>query len=158
MGSEQLAYEEAKRAIDRQSDAVDGLRGRAGILLAAVSLATSFFGGLALSDDDLSTFGIVAAIVAIIAFAAAAATCVAVLWPRAAWRFNLSAKLIVRQLDATGPSEATAYRELALRHEANYDANEAHLVRRFAGLFWLFRAACVALGVEVLAWLVVLAL
>jgi len=44
---EQLAYQEAKRAIDRQSNALDGLRARTGILLAAISLATSFFGGLA---------------------------------------------------------------------------------------------------------------
>ena len=82
----------------------------------------------------------------------------AVLWPRAAWAFNLSATLIIGQLNATTPDEDTAHRELALRHEANYDANEARLVRRFDGLFWLFRAACVALAIEVLAWLVVLAL
>jgi hypothetical protein len=60
---EQLAYEEAKRAIDRQSDAFDGLRGRAGILLAAISLATSFFGGLALRGD-LSTGAAIGAWVA----------------------------------------------------------------------------------------------
>jgi hypothetical protein len=35
---EHLAYEEARRAIDRQSGSLDGLRGRAGILLAAISL------------------------------------------------------------------------------------------------------------------------
>ena len=54
MPLEQLAYEEAKRAIDRQSSTLDGLRSRAGVLLAAISLATSFVGGLALRSGDRS--------------------------------------------------------------------------------------------------------
>lgn len=151
---EQLAYEEAKRAIDRQSDQLDGLRGRGGILLGAVSLATSFLAGLALDGGDLSTWATVAAIVATIAFIVAAGMCVAILWPRAEWGFNLSAGRILQQLDALTPTEAEAYRELALRIQGNYRANRD----RLDVLFWLFRIACIALGVETLAWLVTLAL
>jgi hypothetical protein len=121
MALERLAYEEAKRAIDRQSNALDELRGRAGILLAALSLATSFLSGLALSGEDLSERPVIAAIVAgaIMAFLGAAGACVAVLWPprEEEWVFNLSARAIIRQLDATAPDEATVHRELALRHE-----------------------------------------
>lgn len=154
MELEQLAYEEAKRAIDRQSSSLDGLRGRAGILLAAISLSTSFFGGLALGEDDLSRWAIAVAVLAIVSFVVAAGACVAVLWPRAEWAFNLSAKRIIRQLDETRPDEATAYRELALRLEVNHRANET----RLEVLFRLFRTACVALAIETLAWLVLLAL
>jgi hypothetical protein len=151
---EHLAYEEAKRAIDRQSSSLDGLRGRAGILLAAISLATSFFGGLALSDEDLSAGEVVVTVAAIIAFLGAAGACVAVLWPRQAeWTFNLSARKILGQLDATAPDEATVYRELALRHEADYEKNAARLDE----LFEVFRAACILLAAEVVAWIVVLA-
>lgn len=154
MPLEQLAYEDAKRAIDRQSDQLDGLRDRAGTLLAAIALATSFFGGLALSDDDLSSAAITAAVVAIVAFSAAAGGCVAVLWPRAQWAFNLSAKKIIYQLETTSPNDAKAYRELALRTEANYHVNEG----RLDDLFSLFRGACIALALETIAWIVVLAL
>lgn len=153
MPLEQLAYEEAKRAIDRQSNALDGLRARAGILLAAISLATSFFGGLALTENDLSRCATIAAVVATLAFVVAGIATIAILWPRAAWAFNLSAGRIVRQLEAAEPSEVEAYRELALGIQKNYRDNEERLER----LFTLFRVACVALGVETLAWLVVLA-
>jgi hypothetical protein len=158
MVGEQLAYEEAKRAIDRQSNALDELRGRAGILLAALSLATSFLSGLALSGEDLSKRAIVAvlAAAAIVAFLAAAGACVAVLWPprEGEWVFNLSAKEIIRQIDATAPGEATVHRELALRHHADYRKNEG----RLEDLYWLFRAACIALAFEVLLWIVLFAL
>lgn len=158
MELEQLAYDEAKAAIDRQSTALDGLRSRAGILLAAVSLATSFFSGLVLREDDLRTRVIVLAGFAAGFALLASALCVAVLWPprgeKAKWYFNLSARGILRQLDASDVDEATAYRELALRHEANYDRNETGLEHRFR----LFRAACIMVGLEALAWFVSLAL
>jgi hypothetical protein len=158
MAAEQLAYEEAKRAIDRQSNALDELRSRAGILLAAISLATSFLSGLALSGEDLSERAIIAVIAggAIAAFLAAAGACVVVLWPprEAEWIFNLSARAIIGQLDATAPDEATVHRELALRHEADYDKNE----ERLKVLYWFLRAACIALAFEVFAWIVVFAL
>lgn len=44
----QLAYEEARRAPDEQERAVVELRSRAGQLVAAAAITTSFFGGQAL--------------------------------------------------------------------------------------------------------------
>jgi hypothetical protein len=73
----------------------------------------------------------------------------------------LSARLLGPHLERA-TDEATVYRELALRLERNYAANEKLLVRwrvgYHVGLYWLFRAACIALAVETFAWLVVLAL
>jgi hypothetical protein len=43
-----LAYEEARRALDEQERAVVELRSRAGQLIAAAAITTSFFGGQAL--------------------------------------------------------------------------------------------------------------
>lgn len=154
MALEQLAYEEAARAIDRQSGSLDGLRRRAGILLAAISLATSFFGGLVLGAGDVRTRVAVAAGFATAFGVLAGGLCVAVLWPRAEWAFNLGATQIVRQLDETKPDEATAYRELALRLHKNYQENRGKL----ESLFWRFRFACIALAVEAVAWVVALAL
>ena len=154
MPLEQLAYEEAKRAIDRQSNTLDGLRSRAGVLLAAISLATSFVGGLALRSDDLSAPDVGLAAAAIFFALLAGGLCVAVLWPRAAWAFNLSADLLLPQLRAS--DESRAFAQLALRLEKNYKKNERRLLRRYVGLFWLFRGACLALGIETVLWLVML--
>ncbi|MBS1886948.1 MAG: hypothetical protein JSU06_07135 [Actinobacteria bacterium] len=47
-GLEKLAYESALRALDKQERLVGELRARAGVVLAASSLAVSFLGGRAL--------------------------------------------------------------------------------------------------------------
>jgi hypothetical protein len=45
----ELAYEASLRAIENQAATVESLRSRAGTILAATALVTSFFGGRALS-------------------------------------------------------------------------------------------------------------
>lgn len=40
-----LAYEEAKRALEEQERVVAELRSRAGVLIGAAAITTSFFGG-----------------------------------------------------------------------------------------------------------------
>jgi hypothetical protein len=45
-----LVYNEAMRALSEQSSALDGLRTRAGLILTAASIASSFLGGLALQQ------------------------------------------------------------------------------------------------------------
>jgi len=154
MTLEELAYEEAKRAIDRQSAQLDGLRSRAGILLAAISLATSFFGGLVLSNEALHDKDLGATItlvgLAIASFLYSGVWCVRVLWPaHQAWKFSLSAEGILGKIEATNPDEGTAYRQLAREHEANYDANE----KRLEGLYLLFRQASWGLAQGTAAWL-----
>lgn len=95
MEPEQLAYEEAKRQIDRQSSILDGLRSRAGILLAAISVTTSFLGGQALAEHGFSTWaGLATAF-----FVGAGAACVTILWPTAKWTFDLSAAKILAQIE-----------------------------------------------------------
>jgi hypothetical protein len=110
-----LAYEEAKRKTDRQSVSLDGLRDRAGILLAALSLATSFFGGLSLQDGNLATRVIVAASVATALGVLAGAFCVGVLWPRAEWRFNWRARQLLPKLDASADEAAPLRLHLGAR-------------------------------------------
>jgi hypothetical protein len=143
---EELAYNEAVRAITHQAGLVDGLRSRAGILLGATSLVTSFFGTVALSDGDVSVWDALA----VAAFVATALVVIAVLWPRTDWRFVFSASAIVSIIDDTEHSSdlSDAYRELALRLDANHLVNEAKLRR----MLWAFQAGCVFLTFEVLMW------
>lgn len=49
----ELAYVEAKRAFEDQERTVVELRSRAGTLIAAAAITTSFFGGQALSGHEL---------------------------------------------------------------------------------------------------------
>jgi hypothetical protein len=50
----ELAYDEARRALDAQESVVNELRTRSGVLIAAAAITTSFFGGRALSDGDVA--------------------------------------------------------------------------------------------------------
>lgn len=144
-----LAYEEARSAISLQSTTLDGLRSRAGTLLAAASLVTSFLGGQVLAKPTLDKGLVVRAEigtegwVAIGFFIAVAVLTLAILWPYK-WRFVMGATTILKGTDF----EATQ-RELAEYHENNYDLNQAKLDR----LFWCFRGACVFLAGETVAWI-----
>ncbi len=73
-----LAYEEALRSIDHQEATLDELRSRAGLLLAALSVVTSFLGGYAFASGGFRP----AAVVATLAFGLAGLTLVGLLWPR----------------------------------------------------------------------------
>lgn len=52
----QLAYEEAVRGLSQQQSALDNFRTRAGILVSAAAIATSFLGGQALADRGFATW------------------------------------------------------------------------------------------------------
>jgi len=51
MTSEEVAYEESRRALEVQKQALNELRTRAGTLLAIAALVTTFFGGEALEGS-----------------------------------------------------------------------------------------------------------
>jgi hypothetical protein len=145
-----LAYEEARSSVSSQISTLDGLRARAGTLLAAASLVTSFLGGQALTkpalEHGLVVRGEIGAEgwVAIGFFILVAMLTLGILWPYQ-WRFDMGATTIL-----TGSDFDETQRDLAKYHEQNYDLNKAKLDR----LFWFFRWACVFLAAETVAWLV----
>jgi hypothetical protein len=77
-GAYELAYDEARRALEDQERVVNELRSRAGVLIAAAAITTSFFGGRTLAVDEVG----VASWAAIVFFALLGATVLVVLWPR----------------------------------------------------------------------------
>lgn len=75
---DRLALDEAVRALNAQAEALAGLRQRAGTLLAATALATSFFGGQAFENNrQLGVIGWVA----VAAFVVSAGLTILVLFP-----------------------------------------------------------------------------
>jgi hypothetical protein len=148
-----LAYEEARRALDEQERAVIELRSRAGQLIAAAAIVTSFFGGQSLLHHHLHAFGWVA----IASFVALSLSVLCILWPRHDWQFVLSpARFIATYVEPRGERPldlASIHRDLALHMGRSADRNREQL----RWLMVAFRIGAIMLVVEVVAWVVVLA-
>jgi hypothetical protein len=123
---------------------LEDLQSRAGTLLAAATLVTSFLGGRALGGHFHAW-----SIIAVAAFVVTGLTVIGVLWPRHRWRFVVSASAFLKAASDQSPTLAVAHRELALRLEAMYDHNQ----QRLHELFALFRLSCAFLVLEVIAWI-----
>ena len=148
--SYELAFEEAGRALDAQERAVNELRSRAGVLIAAAAITTSFFRSRAIAGGDLSGW----VWVALVAFIAVGGSVLTVLWPRTDWSFSASAADIIAEYIEPEPIEfPLVQRDLALHRSAAYDRNALQLGR----LFLVFRLGLIVLVVEVAAWIVALA-
>lgn len=144
---EQIAYDSALRALDKQEKLLEELRARTGILLAASSLAVSLLGGQALDD---SRPGVVV-VLAVAAFAVSLAASLYVLIPRKGFIFALKGPAIYEELYGFREDPDELHRRLAYDLQRFWDDNDG-LLRPV--LRW-FRTAAAALVVEVvaLAWL-----
>ena len=140
-----LAYDEVVRALSQQATALEALRTRAGLLLSAASIATSFLGGQALDGGKLDAVRWLA----IAAFVGLAISVLYVLWPR--WE-RRPAAMPSRLLDGEANSLPAATRTLSLYLEATYVANDHFVDRLSRGL----RIAIVLLALEVGAWIAAL--
>jgi len=148
--SYRVAFDEGGRALDAQERTVNELRSRAGILVAAAAIVTSFFGSRAISGGELTA----ASWTATIAFALIGATVLVALWPRSDWEFSASpADFIATYVETDPPATPSLiHRDLALHRSASYDRN----ARQLRVLFTAFRFGLILLVVEVAAWTVAL--
>jgi hypothetical protein len=146
----ELAYDEAVRALSQQQGVLDGFRSRAGILLSAAAIATSFLGGQALRATPS-----VWSWVAIACFAGLAVSALVILWPRQDWAFAaVPSEIITSYIEVEEPlAVSVIHRDLSLHMENSYVDNE----RRLRPLILFFRVASALLVVEVAAWVVDLA-
>ena len=144
----ELAYDEAVRGLSQQQAALDNFRTRAGILISAAAIATSFLGGEALADDGFT----VASWIAVALFAAVGTAAMFVLWPRKDWEFLAGPRrLIATYIEAAEPLPLDEiHRDLALHMENSYDDN----ARRLQRLILAFRWAAILLAAEVVAWVI----
>jgi hypothetical protein len=143
-----LAFDEGVRSLARQESQLDGIRSRAGILLSAAAIATSFLGGRALDGDAPVSW----TWIAIACFGGLAGGALIILWPRRDWAFSASPGRIVGfYLEDDPPWTVPAiHRELALHMDRAYEVNRARLDH----LIWAFRATSALLVLEVIAWVV----
>jgi hypothetical protein len=151
----ELAYEASIRAIEAQATLVESLRSRAGTMLAATALVTSFFGGQALVRGGEPLHYLSYTSGALASFIAASALTLTMLLPFTL-RFSLSAADILGFADSQPREEqltsAEVLREVALQYESTHDSN----ARQIRILEACFRVAIVFLVAEVAFWLVAL--
>jgi hypothetical protein len=113
----EVAYDEAVRALSEQQAAIDSFRNRAGLLLSAGAVTTSFLGAQALDGGRSNPFSWLA----LISFVAVAATSLAILWPRN-WDVTVNPRDVIKgYIESVEPvSIEELHRELALHMRGSY--------------------------------------
>ena len=143
---EELAYEVALRALEKQERVLDELRARTGLLLAASSVAASFLGGRAIDDGNAIFVWL-----ALGAFAATVLGCVFVLVPRPyAFTFALDGPSVFEEFFDLQDDQNEIFRRLAYNLRAFWQQNDA----RIQPLFLAFRLAAIALVAETVLFVV----
>jgi hypothetical protein len=138
--------------LEDQERAVVELRARAGALIAAAAITTSFFGAQTLVKHNISA----AAWIAIGCFVLLGFAVLLVLWPRQDWEFSLAPdQFIATYLEPTDGKPLALHlieRDLALHMGRSAEQNR-HQLRTMMSVF---RVGAALLVVEVLAWVVAL--
>jgi hypothetical protein len=140
---EQFSFELTASALAEQERALTGLRARAGTVLAAASIAGSFFGAKT-SHGSLGVWGVLA----MIAFALCVGSAVWVLLPHA-FVFAFRGEALLAESDHRGVSNVTeAYRTAGIWVEPHLEINRS----KIAGLSNWLAASCALLAAEVILW------
>jgi len=145
-----IAYEEAVRALSEQQAAIESVRTRAGLLLSAAAVTTSFLGAQALQSGSSTFFSWLA----LLAFVAVAATSLAILWPRR-WEFTANSREVIEGCIefAEEIRVEDLHRALSLCMQRSFSVNHRGLTE----LAVLFQAASGLLTVEVVLWIAAIA-
>jgi hypothetical protein len=145
-----VAYEEAVRALSEQRVAIDSLRARAGLLLSAAAITTSFLGAQALGSGESSTFSWLA----LTGFLGLAIISLAILWPRS-WEFATDQSGLIRSyIEAEQPAPIEIlHRDLSLHMDNSY----LESWEGFGQLAALFQVASGLLTIEVILWIIAIA-
>jgi hypothetical protein len=145
-----VAYDEAVRALSEQQGAIDSFRTRAGLLLSAAAITTSFLGAQALNSGDSN----VATWLAMVGFAGVAVVSLAILWPRR-WEFTANPRDVIQTyIEAEEPAPIEElHRDLSLHMHNSYIQNREGLEQ----LAIFFQAASGLLTIEVILWIIAIA-
>jgi hypothetical protein len=145
-----VAYDEAVRALSEQQAAIESVRARAGLLLSAAAVTTSFLSAQALQGGRIGLFSWLA----LLCFVAVAVTSLAILWPRT-WEFAAYPSGVVgsRIELAEDAQIEDLYRDLSLRMHGS--CLENHLALKHLGAF--FQVASALLTIEVILWVAAIA-
>ena len=140
----EAGYELSQNAIDEQNERLGELRGRTATLLATASLAASFLGGQSIRAGDLGVVGVLA----VVAYLACVGACITVLLPHRLVLSFRGSTLIETAREAQADLEDTL--EVATGWFEDFlEDNRIELER----LSRWYTIACLALGAEIVLWL-----
>jgi len=141
---EQLGFELTFSALAEQERALSGLRARAGTVLAAASIAGSFFGVKTVGHSSLGVWGVLA----MVCFALCVSAAIWILLPHA-FVFAFQGEELLAVSDHRGVSNVTeAYRTAGIWIEPHLQANR----RKIAELSKWLAISCALLAAEVILW------
>jgi hypothetical protein len=146
-----LEYDESVRGLEIQGRMVDELRVRAGVVLAAASLSSAFLGAAALTGQKHVP---PLAIAALSVYFLALALCLCILFPSGDWEFVYSARTLDEKFYSVGVDATQMYRALSLGNADSVKVNRSQMGWRFV----VFGLACLALGADVILWLIAVGL
>jgi hypothetical protein len=146
-----LSFDLSLRSLGQQESSLNELRGRTATLIAASSLVTSFLGGTAIGKTGFDAWSVVA----LVAFVASIVLATWVLLPKGHLVFSVKGSALFEdEIRADVFDIGETHRRLAYWLDGFHAENEA----RVAALFSAYRAATVALLVEVVFWALELAI
>jgi hypothetical protein len=140
---EKLVFEAALRGLDKQEGLLEAMRSRAGVLLAASSVAASFLGQQAYLDPRTTSL----VFIALAAFVVSIGASVFVLLPKKNLTFAPAGIEIYAGLYAARDDLAEIYRRLAYNLDHLWDSND----KEIGQISRAFTMASGALVVEILA-------
>ncbi len=142
----ELSYAAGVRALDLQERAIDQLRARTGILLAATSLTASFLGAQTVQHaNGLGTLGGLA----LVSLVASVGLCTYVLLPKQGFVFSLNAREMYETLFEFEEDEEEEVRRRLIYWPEEY---RQHNQRKIDGLGSYFFAAAVTLLLQLIFW------
>jgi hypothetical protein len=142
----EIAYAEAVRALSEQFALVESIRSRAGLLLSAGAVTTSFLGAQALGRAGLGPF----AWLALLGFCGASALCLVVLSQRSWALSSEPVDLISVQLGQNESVGGSSPQRLLARRMQNGFAENRERVER---LGFLLQLASALFAADVVLWL-----
>lgn len=150
-----LLLEQVTRGLIQQVASLDDLRNRAGTVVAAPSLASSFLGATVLRDTHLPAPAVFFAVLALVTLVVTVGATIYILLPRS-WRTGFDGhRLTVDYLEAEPPASLDrTRRDLAYYIQDDVNSNDKQLNR----LHRSFGVAVVSIGLQVAFWLTALLL
>lgn len=151
----QLALEQVLRGLTLQQGSLDNLRARAGTLVAASSLVSSFFGTSVLAAPHQGQAVLAMVVLAFIALVAVIIATVVIIWPYD-WKWGIDGhRLLSDYIVGEKPSSLNAMRyDLTYHIEQDLVENEGNLGRLWKAL----RISVVAIALQVMFWSIALIL
>jgi hypothetical protein len=142
----ELAYQESVRGLDMQSLALDELRSRTGVLIAAASVSSALLGAAALGQHTHPSGWTYAGIAV---FLVVIGLCLYILVPTE-WEFVYPPKALIETYVDGDASMSEMYDSMA---KGNAETRKTN-AKRLKPLYTAFTFASVALGADVFVWLI----